>query len=484
MLDTFIGGLQAVGLVGVLVAPVVAAIMMAILYRRVVPTNMVHILQSAKSTVAYGKGKDAGNVYYAWPSWVPRFGVTVLEFPESIFSVKLAAYDAYDQARLPFVVDSVAFFRIEETALAAQRVANFHELEQQLLAVLQGAVRRVLATNTLEKIMESRSELGEQFTAEVNTQIEEWGVTTVKTIEFMDLRDADGSEVIKNIMAKEKSRIDKESRVAVALNKQAAQLAEIDAQRTVDVQRQEAEQLVGLRTAEKEKIVGIANEQASQEVQEQTKVTTQKAMDVEAVRREREAEIALNVSVTNAEAARKVSVTNAEAAKEVAVTNAEANKQSAIHIAEGKLQETLKAAEGIAAQGAAEASAQEKILMAPVTAQITLAKEIGENPGYQTYLVTLEQVKASQVVGEKMAEALGHAELKVISTGGSDNVMGGVAKLTDVFTPVGGTKLSGMLAALAATDEGKAVVAGLAQRLGGAEASASAMAPGWPGSGA
>lgn len=426
--------------VGTIVAVILAVVglIVAIVLRRVVPTNMVHIVQSSKATTSYGKGKESGNTYYAWPSWVPVIGVTVLEFPESIFKVTLTDYEAYDQARLPFMVDVTAFFRVDHSETAAQRVASFEELEEQLDAVLKGAVRRILATNTLEQIMEARSELGRQFTAEVDEQIKEWGVKTVKTIEFMDLRDskASGSKVIHNIMAKEQSRIDQESRVAVANNDKTAQLAEIDAKRTVEVQNQDAAQQVGIRTAEKDKIVGLAREASNQEVQTAAAVTAEKTKAVERVKATRQAEID----------------------RDVLLVESEAKRDAMARIAEGDLLKTQRHAEGVLAEGTAAAAAQEKMLMAPVSAQITLAKEIGGNEGYQTYLIKLEQVKAGEKVGLEMAGALKEADLKIISNGSGGDLTGGVAKLADVFTVGGGTSLAGMLAALSQTDEGKALV--------------------------
>lgn len=445
-----------------LVAFVVGGLLIALLLRRVVPTNMVHIVQTSKSTTPYGRGKAAGNTYYAWPSWVPKLGITVIEFPESIFQVSLHDYEAYDQARLPFVIDAVAFFRVEQAEVAAQRVSSFSELNDQLQAVLQGAVRRVLATNPLEEIMQSRSELGDQFTKEVKEQISEWGVLPVKTIEFMDLRDAKGSTVIANVMAKEKSRIEKESRVVVAENKRQAELAEIDAERTVEVQRQDAAQQVGLRTAEKDKTVGIANEQAKQEIMGSAKTTAERDMDVKKVQ-----------DVRNAEIQRDVAVVRAEQDQRVTVVNAEAEKQASIVKADGDLQAALKDAEGIKARGEANAAAEQAMLMAPVETQIRLAKEIGANPGYQQYLVTIEQVRAGKDVGIEMAQAMQKADLKVIANSG--DMQQGVSKLADMFTPAGGTNLTGMLAALAQTSEGKALVDGLTSRLGGAVATGAAV---------
>lgn len=447
-------------LIGFIVFLFIVGGIIAIFLRRVVPTNMVHIVQSSKRTTPYGRGKQSGNTYYEFPSWVPMIGVSVTEFPESIFQIPLDGYEAYDSARLPFMVDVASFFRVDNAETAAQRVSSFIELREQLKSVVQGAIRRILATNTLEQIMEARAELGKQFTDEVQSQIKEWGVIPVKMIEFMDIRDTPNSKVIANIMEKEKSRIEMESRIKVAQNHQEAQLKEIDAQRTVDVQKQEADQLVGLRTAEKVKTVGIAEQQANQDIQDQVKVTTEKQMAVKQVEHVKSADIAKQVAEVEAEQNRNVAVIKADQDKQVKVVTAEAEKTSKQTIADGDLYAATKKADGNRAIGFADADAEKAMLMAPVDAQITLAKEIGENEGYQQYLITIKQVEAGQVVGIEMAKAMQGADLKVISNAGDPQQ--GIAKIGDLFTTGGGTSLTGMLAALAQTEEGKAIVNRLA----------------------
>jgi flotillin len=463
---TFILSFAAV----LLAAIFILGVLMAIFFRRVVPTNMVNIVQTAKKTTPYGRDKPAGNTYYAWPSWVPRLGITVTELPESNFQVKLTDYEAYDMARLPFIVDVTAFFRIDEAELAAQRVPSYNELKLDLHAVLQGAVRRILATNTLEDIMQSRSTLGDQFTLEVKDQIAEWGVIPVKTIEFMDLRDSAKGNVIQAIMAKEQSRIDRESRVSVADNNRSAMLAEIDAKRVVDVRRQDAEQQVGQRTAEKEQVVGIARENAQQEVLTASKITADRTMDVLQLEETRRAEISREVAAVKAEQDKNVAVVNAEAEKQTQVVKAEGEKDAlvlkadgdrlaTVSRADGDLHAAKTDAEGIRARGEATAAAEQASLLAPVNSQITLAKEIGGNDGYQKYLVTIAQVDAGREVGVAMAKSLEKADLKVIANSG--DVQQGVASLGDLLTPAGGTKLTGMLAALGQTAEGKALLGSL-----------------------
>lgn len=443
------------------------SLLAALYFRRIVPTNMVHIVQSAKRTTAYGKDKPAGNSYFEWPSFIPFIGVSVTTFPESIFQVSLQNYPAYDSARLPFEVDVAAFFKVQDAAMVAQRVASFSELTSQLHQVIQGAVRRILSTNTLEDIMEARSSLANQFTTEVSNDIREWGVLPVKNIEFMDLRDVSGSAVISNIMSKEKSRIEMESRIQVAQNKKSAELVEIDASRTVEVQKQDAAQQIGIRSAEKDKAVGIAKEYAQQDILEQAKTTADKELAVAKVTTVKQAEIDKEAAAIKAEQDKQVAEIKAAQDKTVKITEAEASKGSIVLVAEGKLTEAKNVAEGTRLKGIAEADAEKAKLMAPVDAQITLAKEIGENQSYQTYLVTLKQVDANRDVGIEMARAIQGADLKVISNAG--DIQSGVGKIGDLFTTAGGTKLSGMLAALAQTEEGKALVDGLAKRINGAE---------------
>jgi flotillin len=457
MLMYIIGG-------GAVLAVAVLALFLAFIWRRVVPTNMVHIVQSSKKTVSYGRGRDAGNTYYAVPSFIPIFGVTVTQFPESIFDISLRDYEAYDTGRLPFVVDIKAFFRIADSQIAAQRVANFTELQGQLMGVLQGAVRGILGNDRLENIMQDRSTLGEKFTKEVNDQLQEWGVTTAKMIEFMDIRDTAGSQVIQNMMAKEKSRIEKESRVTVADNIREAEMKEIEAQREIALTRTQAEQQVGIRQAEADKQVGIAKEKSNQEVQTEAKITTERLMEVKKVEEVKAAEIAKDVAVVKA-----------EQDKQVQVVNADAEKEATVRIAEGQLSATLKNAEGIQAEGAAKAEAEKAMLLAPVNAQLTLAKEIGDNEGYQTYLISVRNIEATESVGKEMAGAIKAADVKIIANSG--DVQSGIGNLADIFTPKGGTSIGGMLEGLVQTDQGKALLNGVLTRLNTEAETVAAKAP-------
>jgi flotillin len=413
--------------------------------RRVVSTNEVHIIQSSTKTVSYGKDQESGNTYYEWPAWIPRIGIQVIKLPVSVFSLRLRDYEAYDSGRLPFVLDLEAFFRIDNSNIAAQRVAHFQELNGQLTSILQGAARTILASKNIEEIMQGRSEFGIAFTTEVNEQLKAWGVTTVKNIELMDIRDSKGSQVIQNIMDKKKSEIDRESRVVVAENKLVAENAEINAEREVEINRQLAEQQVGIKTAEKEKEVGIANEKSQQEIKEQQKITTEKAMEVARVEQVKSAEIEKDVNIVRA-----------EEQKQTEIVKAEGEKQRTVLIAEGQLEAERRDAEAILVKGQASAEAEKLLQLAPVEAQIVLAKEIGENQSYQQYLITIRQVEASQEIGVQQAKALEKADIKVIANNGS--VTGGISGIGDILSSNGGTNIGALLEGLVQTPTGKAIV--------------------------
>jgi len=441
----------------------VSAFFWVIALRRVVPVNEVHIVQTRKDTVSYGKG-FASNTYYEWPSRLPMVGLTRVTLPVSNFAIDLPDYAAYDKERVPFIVHVMAFFRINDSNTAAQRVASFEELKGQLTAIVQGAVRTVLAGHEIDQIMLDRSRFGEAFTKEVQPQLGGWGVEAIKNIELMDIRDARESEVIQNIMAKRTSGIERESRLVVADNSRQAEMAEIAAKREIEMSRQLAAEQVGLRTAEKDKNVGVANEQASQQVKVQQRETAAKEMDVVQVNNVRGAEIAREVAVITAAQAKEVAIVEADAAKQVAVVTAEGKKQVSIVVAEGTKQQTVltaegqlesarRNAEGITLEGQAKGSAETAILMAPVDAQIKLAEKIGSDQGYQNYLLGIRQIEAAQAVGAAQAEALKSADVKVISNAGSPGK--GLSNVMDLFSADGGTAVASMLEALAQSPEGK-----------------------------
>jgi len=469
----------------------IALVIKILSLRRIVPVDMVHVAQTTQKTTSYGKNTSNGNVYYKWPKWLPIFGVEVKELPVSNFDMPLNGYEAYDKDRVPFVVDVRTFFRIADTNQAAEKVASKEELLKHLEAIVQGAVRNIMAKAKLEDIMEERSVYGQQFTDEVKEQLQEWGVIAVKNIELMDIRDSKDSNVIENIMAKKKSEIEKDSRTTVAMNKRLAETAEIEAVREVEVKQAEKERIVGEKNAEKIQMIGIADEKAKQQIALAAKETADKELEVERVRQVTTANITQQKEIINAETNKKTTIIKAEQDKEKVKIDADAQKEKIKIDTEAvkyqtetiagadkyaKEQEaiavrTFKQAEadGIQAVGNANAAAEKEMQLARVTAEITLSEKIGANKEYQEYLVSLETVKQNanvaikqaeynSEVGKAQAQNLDKADIKIITNTADGNVGGGVSKVMDLFSPKGGTALSGMMEAFAQTENGKAIL--------------------------
>lgn len=456
----FIGGIAVVGLL-------IISLIIALMFRRVVKTNEVHIVQSGGKTTSYGKDTGNGNVYYAFPSWLPVIGVSTIVLPVSVFSIKIDNYEAYDLERLPFVVDLTAFFRISDSNLAAQRVSDFRDMNAQLVDIIQGSVRSILSSRNLNDILQVRSELGDDFTTAVKEQLKNWGIEPVKTIELMDIRDSGNSHVILNIMEIKKSFIEKESRVEVARNQKEAQIAEIEAKKESDVKQQEAEKEVGLKTVENQREVAISNEQAQQRVKEQEKITKEREMDVKRVAEVKQAEIAKDVQIVKADQDKRTQEIKAEANRNALIIDSEAEKQHQILVAEGEKQKAFLAAEalletkdkeaqGIAKIGTAEADAKQKLEISLVSGQIELAKEIGSNVGYQQYLVSIRQIEANQAIGIEQAKALANSDMKFIIN--EAKVDKGIERVGELFSSTGGTKLAATLEGLNQSELGKALI--------------------------
>lgn len=224
--------------------------------------------------------------------------------------------------------------------------------------------------------------------------------------------------------------------------------------------------------------MGIAKEQAQQEIQTQAKETKTREMEVLQVDTVRRAEIDKEKQIVDSnahQASEKIDadtrVLVAEKGKVAAAHDAEATLIKTTKEAEGRLVVAQNEAKGIEARGLAEATAKEKLGLAEAVAkeklgqaevqpQITLAKEIGENEGYQKYLIEVKKVEASQAVGTEQAKNLGQAQIKIVANAGS-NIPEGVSSVMDLFSAKGGQSLGAMLETFAGTEEGQKLLAKL-----------------------
>jgi flotillin len=292
----------------------------------------------------------------------------------------------------------------------------------------------------------------------------------------MDVRDAKGSEVIHQIMAKRMSAIDMESRTEVAQNNRQAEEAELEATKKIAVKRSETEkeagealakstQAIGVANAEATKISGIADQKALSDVAEAAKITAEKNMEVIKVNTVKQAEINKEQEIIDAEKHRAIVEVAANADKFKIETDALAALAAQKNDAEGIKAVGEAEAAVILAKGTSTADALKAKQLASVTAQTTLATEIGENEKYQDYLIRVKEVDKDQIVevakATSFGDALGKADLKLLVNSG--DVHSGIGSLTDILTSKGGSQMNGMIEAFKQTDEGKSIFGMLAK---------------------
>lgn len=425
--------LIGVALLLLIVGVAVIALFIASLYRTVVPTNMVHIVNSAKGRITYGSNTKDGNTYYAFPSWMPVIGVNVTYFETSNFPVQLHKSRVHALNNVPIRINVQSFFALSNADIVSQRVASDGKLKEDLEAIVTSALRTVCAQFTIEDLLAKRLEIAEMYTKEVSHSIEKWGLVVVGEIAITHIEDDEGSNAISDIRDKEISAINRESRLVQADNHREAQMKEIEAQRQVDLSKQEAEQQVSTRTAEKEKAVGIAKELTRQEIAEQALNTAERDMAVKKANETRQAEIAKSVSITQAEAKQAIEVLQAQTDKDKQALEAEAQLVLAQRQAEGITAVEQAKANGVRANGEALAESEKAMQLASVTAQITLAEKVSGDKDYQDYLIRVEQVKANTEVGIAQAAALEKANINIVGGPGA-NVGLSMASVLSGFT--------------------------------------------------
>lgn len=432
-------------------------VLVSMLFRVVVSTNEVHIIQRNKTSVSYGKDQGA-NVYYNRPSRMPFIGITKIVLPVSNFDISLEWYEAYDKHKVPFEVDVVGFFRISDPVKAAQRISSYEDLKLQLANVVNGSIRKVLSGHEIIDIMESRNTISNEFTEEVEPQLANWWVESVKNVELMDLKDSQShnSEVISNIMIRKTSEIERESRIEVANNQRDAKLTEIAAERQTNLERQEAEKQIGEKEAQKEQAIWLAQEKSKQQVQVEAKVTREKDMEVLKVEEVKRAEIEKEKAIIEANKAKEMKVIEADAQLVYVTKEAEGKRTQMEQEAEGKLIQMNKNAEGIKSEGEANAESKKLLELALIAGQIALADKIQNSPEYIQYLATIRTIEGGEKVGIAKAEALKSADLKVIAN--SWDVSWGVTNLMDLFSSKGGTALWGFLESFKNSEVGADII--------------------------
>ncbi len=338
----------------------------------------------------------------------------------NVITVPLATSRAYTVQGVPVSVKAVANVKIkgDDSSLrsAAERFlgmpqAQFHQLVFQ---TLEGHLRAILGTLTVEEINNDRQSFAMKLTTEAAGDLEKMGIgldaLTIQEISdeegYLDAlgkrrtaevkRDAEIGQAEANRDSKikasqalqegEKVRLETEALIAQSTRETEIQKAQVQAE--IESERAKSLQAGPLADAK-------AQQQVTVEEVRVEKVRTQEQIAVqeqEVLRKEKELEATV---VKQAEADRKASVLRAQGLQESAILEAEGRKQAQIAIAEADAQTLEREGQGRAAAVAAEGKAEaEKI------------RAIG--------LAEAEKLQATGLAHAKATEAQGLAEAAAI----------------------------------------------------------------------
>lgn len=393
----------------------------------------------------------------------------------NVITVPLTTNRAYSGQGVPVSVKAVANVKIkgDDASLraAAERFLGMpqEEFHRLVFQTLEGHLRAILGTLTVEEINNDRQSFAQKLTSEAAVDLEKMGIgldaLTIQEISdeegYLDAlgkrrtaevkRDAEIGQAEANRDSKikaslalqegEKVRLETEAQIAQSNRETEIQKAQVQAE--IEKERAKANQAGPLAEAKAQQEV-VAEEVRIEKIRTQEQISVQ---EQEVLRKEKELEATV---VKQAEAERKAAVLRAQGLQEAAILEAEGKKQAQIAQAEAEAQKLQKEGQGRAtaieaegkaeaekiralglaeaeklqAQGLAEAKAIEAQGLAEATAikeKAAAWREFNDAARLQTILEKLPSIiEASAPVFQAVAEPLGKIDKVVMIDQGSN----------------------------------------------------------------
>ncbi|HLA94639.1 MAG TPA: SPFH domain-containing protein [Pyrinomonadaceae bacterium] len=336
----------------------------------------------------------------------------------NVITVPLATQRAYTVQGVPVSVKAVANVKIkgDDTSLrsASERFLGMprEQFHQLVFQTLEGHLRAILGTLTVEEINNDRQSFAQKLLTEAAGDLEKMGIgldaLTIQEISdeegYLDAlgkrrtaevkRDAEIGQAEANRDSKikaslalqegEKVRLETEALIAQSTRETEIQKAQVQAE--IESERAKSLQAGPLADAKAQQQVTI-EEVRVEKVRTQEQIAVQ---EQEVLRKEKELEATV---VKQAEADRKAAVLRAQGLQEAAILEAEGRKQAQIATAEAEAQTLEREGQGRAAAVAAEGKAEaEKI------------RAIGLAEAEKLQATGLAQAKATEAQG--LAEAV------------------------------------------------------------------------------
>ncbi len=315
----------------------------------------------------------------------------------NVFTIPLEIKRAYTLQGVPVMVKAIANVKIrgDESSLhsAAERFLGMSQaqIQQVIFQTLEGHLRSILGTLSVEEINSNRQSFAQKLTSEAAVDLEKMGigvdVLTIQEIsdeeEYLNALGRRRTAEVKRDAVVGEAEAQRESKIKSAVALQEGERAKFDADASIagaqrDFQIKQAQYLAEVEN-EKAKAAqaGPLSEAKAKQavVAEQVKIErtrTQEMISVqeqEVMRKQKELEATV---IKPADAERQAAVTRAEAAKSAAILEAEGKRSALIAMAEAEQEKLRKEGSGRAAalevEGKAEAAKIEAIGLAKAKA--------------------------------------------------------------------------------------------------------------------
>ncbi len=385
----------------------------------------------------------------------------------NIISIPLKIQRAYTKEGVPVTVEAVANVKIagDDVSLraAAERFLGMttEEIKSVIFQTLEGHLRAILGTLTVEEINADRSAFAQKMTDEAAVDLKKMGVN-IDILTIQQISDEQG--YLDALGKKRTAEVKRDAVIGEALAQRDAMIQSANADQQGKTKRYEADVTIAqslrdkeMKQAEFNAAVEAKTAEAAQAGPLATATARQRVTEqetrIDQVRKQQE------VLVQEQEAARKEKellatvVRPAEAQRLAAVVQAEGEKQATVIKAEGAKQATVIKAEAtqkeLEYQGAGEASKIEKIGRAEAAkvlaigeaeAEVVKLKLLAEAEGLQRKAEAWKNFNDAAVLNmivDKMPELAqafatqlaGIDKINIIDMGSGANASGGVGRL-------------------------------------------------------
>ncbi len=403
-----------------------------------VPPNMVAILSGRKRRVVDSQTGEQRQIGYRVIRGGSTFRIPVVERVDyislNIISIPLRIEGAYNIEGVPVSVNAVANVKVGgddySVGNAIERFLGMttDEIEEVVHQTMEGHLRSILGTLTVEELNTDRQAFAQRMTAESAQDLARMGiiidVLTIQQISdtygYLEALGQKRTAEVKRDAEIGRAEADRDARTRAADAQRDASTAEAraealiaEAQRDTDVKKATYQASINAEQARAAQAGPLAQAEAQKDVvvaQQQVEVARTEAsiqvQEAEARRRERELEATV---LKQADAEREAIIISAEGQKRAAVLQAEGDQQAIVTRAEGQSRERelLGAGEGarIRQVGEAEADAQKAAAAAKradllAEAEGTRARLLAEAEGLRAALLAEAEGK------QQLAEAL------------------------------------------------------------------------------